>query len=1348
MEGETVYGSQEDSQSVMSERVQTLARNIYTEFQRMIQNYDEDVVKDLMPHIVNMLEYLDLSYTANQEHEVELELLREDNEQLVTQYEREKQLRRTAESKLLELEDLTEEEHKALQTKVESLESLVRMLELKSKNSADHVFRLEEKENEMRKEFTKLHDRYTELLKVHMDHVERTRGLLGADRLEGAGLVSRQGAMNSWNLNVNLTPPTMGRSTGPLSFGFASLENANGQVSSKFFSNPVADVGNMSSPPVSHQPALQSELLDVQNTANLDQAKKKDPPSQRSVWSSPGKEGDDVLKKFDVVSSPGKSLKRKEERSNNTLYQELSFQESLLEDNSELTGNWVHPGEFASSGMLSWNIFPFKSRYISLRCSLSEFYRYKFSLVSLHLFSFIGCTFPPFFFLLVVFFLLLLPRKDSEPEIEDQIADGEKIRKVTDNFYGMGKEVENLIIENNELLATKNALNIVKDDLIAKVDELSSEQEILRDEIRSLQSMRSRLRSRTDELELEVKNLREEMENARKASKSEEEEDVPLSQRKRFTRVEMARVLMERNQYKERWMELQEAVRWTEMLRAQKAGQQDDTEQKKKQSVWKFFSNLFSVNERDDHPPTTLLRQSQTVPSLQFHVESGTLVPGNAARLGNEAVCRPRRKDNLLNERSEPHSVKAHVKRQDGRLQAYGWSLPSRQPATGASSPHSVQTTPTHSSSPTVKGPAAVGVPVPVYCRPLEDQEPGMKIWCAVGIDLTGGQTKDGGSMVGSSVFYNPASPPESDVASDPSSSSNPDAVQSLAAELAESLQEREDAEMWERRLSSLVWIISSATGKSRVNVIDSNRPGDVILTFDILGANVLCIASVSGVKDYDYPSPQDIIPEENEAAEPVLESSATESSATESGAAESSAAESGAADSIDDQIMGSIRYVSCSVAGSDLVEQPKDNETEVFQPTLSKRRISLVSGDAAVSQTEEVKNRTLRNNCNAPPWSDVIKDGLSEPGGAEFCGAPTALATVWMGCQCGRLFIHSAVLSWKKPLHVIKLPDAVLAIIHTRGRVLVALANGQVAIFCRRPAEGEWDFSCYFLLELAPPTVAVRCLTRVHSNVWAAFRNKIAVIDPETLRVQACFEAHPRKESQIRQLCWAGDGVWISIRLDSSIRLFHAHDYRHLQDVDVEPYVSKMLGTGKLGFSFVRITSMMISLQRLWMGTGNGVIISVPLSESSGSKSAAVKDILSALSHNQPAALNEEDDPSPPPALSAAVPVYSDLRDRVVAGSFIPYCSMAQAQLSFHGHKDAVKFFVAVPGQGGASAASSSSSDVVAMETNSANNLSSMLVLSGGEGYVDFRQGQEDEEYHGLSKGETSHIIVWQVHC
>jgi len=39
---------------------------------------------------------------------------------------------------LLELEDAGEDERKELHGKIESLESIVRMLELKSKNSSDH----------------------------------------------------------------------------------------------------------------------------------------------------------------------------------------------------------------------------------------------------------------------------------------------------------------------------------------------------------------------------------------------------------------------------------------------------------------------------------------------------------------------------------------------------------------------------------------------------------------------------------------------------------------------------------------------------------------------------------------------------------------------------------------------------------------------------------------------------------------------------------------------------------------------------------------------------------------------------------------------------------------------------------------------------------------------------------------------------------------------------------------------------------------------------------------------------------------------------------------------------------
>ena len=88
-------------------------------------------------------------------------------------------------------------------------------------------------------------------------------------------------------------------------------------------------------------------------------------------------------------------------------------------------------------------------------------------------------------------------------------------------------------------------------------------------------------------MEEDLKASREESDKAGKKEKSDDEEEVPMAQRKRFTRVEMARVLMERNQYKERFMELQEAVRWTEMIRASKTTE-TTINKNNKQGIWKL----------------------------------------------------------------------------------------------------------------------------------------------------------------------------------------------------------------------------------------------------------------------------------------------------------------------------------------------------------------------------------------------------------------------------------------------------------------------------------------------------------------------------------------------------------------------------------------------------------------------------------------------------------------------------------------------------------------------------------------------------------------------------------------
>ena len=57
--------------------------------------------------------------------------------------------------------------------------------------------------------------------------------------------------------------------------------------------------------------------------------------------------------------------------------------------------------------------------------------------------------------------------------------------------------------------------------------------------------------------------------------------------------------------------------------------------------------------------------------------------------------------------------------------------------------------------------------------------------------------------------------------------------------------------------------------------------------------------------------------------------------------------------------------------------------------------------------------------------------------------------------------------------------------------------------------------------------------MVQVHNKVWCGYKNKIFVVNPKMMTVEATFDAHPRKESQVRLMAWTGDGVWVSIRYD-----------------------------------------------------------------------------------------------------------------------------------------------------------------------------------------------------------------------
>ncbi|XP_054606462.1 C-Jun-amino-terminal kinase-interacting protein 3 isoform X18 [Nothobranchius furzeri] len=1311
---EVVYQDDYGSGTVMSERVSGLANSIYREFERLIHSYDEEVVKELMPLVVNVLENLDAVLTENQEHEVELELLKEDNEQLITQYEREKQLRKQAEEKFIEFEDTLEAEKKDLQMQVEFLELQGKQLELKSKNYSDQITRLEERESEMKKEYNALHQRHTEMIQTYVEHIERSKLQQAGSNSQSDGPGCGRTQRHSWRKSSKAErPPSLSLYPSGEGMVRGGLGGARMMPGKDMWQ--VSELGHSTFSSAYQEDGSESDSVAV--TPSSTGSKSNTPTSSvPSATVTPINEGFFPHSDFDMTRAGNRRKNGK--RLSRNMEVQVSQETRNVSIGMGSSDEWSEFQEIIdSTPELEMCVDP--RVYGGGNSPSQGIVNEAFGINTDSLYHEI---------------------KDTKSDIIGDVDAGAELLgefSVRDDFFGMGKEVENLLTENKQLLETKNALNIVKNDLIAKVDELSSEQEVLREELEAVRQSKNKVDARIKELEEELKRLRAEALGALRDSKDEggddfsspmQDGDMAMTQRRRFTRVEMARVLMERNQYKERLMELQEAVRWTEMIRASR--ESPPIQEKKKSTIWQFFARLFSsssspppvkrpyysVNIHYKSPsPALTQRRSHTMcqistsnRTLEFFPEE--LASNGVASLLSDSALLARREQR----REQYRQVREHMRRDDGIMQACGWSVPSRFKQTNEKEDNRMK-----------------NVPVPVYCRPLVEKDPNRKLWCAAGVDLTGWR----------------ASSQEAAPSKAPSGQSDPLQTEEDKKTSNTTPEKRKSKELQETdSMNSRVWILTSTHSASKVVIIDANQPGSLVDQFNVCNAHVLCISSVPAASESDYPAGEIVLDPGDGGAGGGEDAGGVEgmlAGITLVGCATNcSVARSNCSSRTDTPIIDKGQAPSAPpVNGKMHPAQSAEEATEATEvPETTPNHTEMRSGPPGPF-TEHVftdpQPRLADDRSTGQSKEEASQPTESEDGGEETKNYTSVAPTMWLGAQNGWLYVHSAVGNWKKCLHSIKLKDSVLSLVHVKGRVLVALADGTLAIF-HRSEDGQWDLSNYHLMDLGRPHHSIRCMAVVHDKVWCGYKNKIHVIQPKSMQIEKSFDAHPRRESQVRQLAWIGDGVWVSIRLDSTLRLYHAHTHQHLQDVDIEPYVSKMLGTGKLGFSFVRITALLIGGNRLWVGTGNGVIISIPLTETNKVS---------------------------PTSSGGVIHVYSDDGSEKSSGSFIPYCSMAQAQLCFHGHRDAVKFFVSVPGNvlatlnGSVLDSPSEGQSSTAPTETEEQSVHNVLVLSGGEGYIDFRigDGEDDETEDGdnsgasqmkpaLSKAERSHIIVWQV--
>uniref|UniRef100_A0A3Q2PNQ8 C-Jun-amino-terminal kinase-interacting protein 4 n=1 Tax=Fundulus heteroclitus TaxID=8078 RepID=A0A3Q2PNQ8_FUNHE len=304
------------------------------------------------------------------------------------------------------------------------------------------------------------------------------------------------------------------------------------------------------------------------------------------------------------------------------------------------------------------------------------------------------------------------------------------------------------------------------------------------------------------------------------------------------------------------------------------------------------------------------------------------------------------------------------------------------------------------------------------------------------------------------------------------------------------------------------------------------------------------------------------------------------------------------------------------------------------------------------------------------PARSNTVLDQFSLPPTAPalcICAVPPI--TVWIGTQEG-ILIHPASAGRRRCVQSVCLSEGVHSL-YSNNQVIAGLADGTLAFFSHTSG---WNLQSHSVMPLGVnPLQPIRCCLVKGARLWVGYWNKVHIVDTENKK--QVFSVSERTEQQVRFLCAGGSGVWTSCRLDPIIRLFDWSTGRPLQEVDFTSLVTKTLQP-YLTLSPLQISSLSIISGRLWVGTGGGAIFSIPLSIS--------EDIS------------------------------------------IPYCSAASVQLSYHGHRQAVRFLIAAP-------------------------TTAQLILSGGEGYINFRIDDASDESTEASqttpqRSERSHMIIWQI--
>ncbi|XP_069038684.1 LOW QUALITY PROTEIN: C-Jun-amino-terminal kinase-interacting protein 4 [Lepisosteus oculatus] len=584
------------------------AGRLYTELQCVIEAHGSSSVECLLPALVSVLESLARTRAQLRERENEAEREKEEREALVLRFEAERGRRRESEEKYLELDDVFEQERRAMRGRERERERRERALEQKAREQADQLVAMEEQKSALTRELSALRHTHSKVLRSYRDLLEKPTPPGPSDRPPSPA----RGCSCSMGSEVT---PDQGYEEAP------SLPQV----------QPSEDAGSGSAPAPA-EPAVAG------GNRALDRQEEPEREGQELTALSP---------LHDIISStPELAL------FGNMVIEASTPKQDIPDSRSECRNT--------------------ESLFAELSGVSREYLESVDMGVSLH---------------------------------------------------GSVDQLEEILSQYEELKSTHELVDTARRALISRVEELTNERAALSLEVGSAQETVARLEGKLKEMEEEVRRLRKELDECQS---EDPEASLPLSLRQRFSRSEMARVVMERNQYKEKLIDLQDALRRTQQLRATR---EEKTGVEEKKSVWRSFHRLFGLKKDPLAPPTNALKTVapplSTAPPLPATSTIGSSRQP-AVNQTHTSDSSPESFSPRLRRRELYRDIRSHVWSMLGKRQIHGWSVP-----------------PAEQGSPAPPSSGVSEVPALVQLRLLDQKDSTSKLTCAAAVtpDISGDQT-------------------------------------------------------------------------------------------------------------------------------------------------------------------------------------------------------------------------------------------------------------------------------------------------------------------------------------------------------------------------------------------------------------------------------------------------------------------------------------------------------------------------------------------------------------------------------------------------------------------------------